>query len=166
MGEGLWRHRSREYSSACAPIEVAILGKSGPTHQGWEATSQTVILVGSQPHPSANKAAQNPPKHTAISPRDKAPPTIGIRITSTYERAGTSPSQQEAYSKPPTNFSPKGGRQPNRERLQLYCLRKGDHTKKSIQNERQRIMTQIRLQEKTKQTEKQVSNLEIINLQD
>ena len=36
-----------------------------------------------------------------ISPRDKAPPTRGIGISSTYQWAGISPSHQEAYSKPP-----------------------------------------------------------------
>ena len=43
-----------------------------------------------------------------IPPRDKAPPTSRIRISSTYQWAGTSPSHQEVCSKPHTNFSQRG----------------------------------------------------------
>ena len=66
-------------------------GKIWPTHQGWEAPGQTTNQVGTEPHPSANRLPKNPPgtQPPLITPRDKAPPTKGIRISSTYQWAGT-----------------------------------------------------------------------------
>ena len=58
--EGHWKQSSQEYSAACLSLEVAILGKSGPTHQCWEAPGQTTIQVGSQPHPSVNRLPKDP----------------------------------------------------------------------------------------------------------
>lgn len=55
------KQSSREYSAACLSLEVAILGKSGPTHQPWEAPGQTTIEVGSQPCPSVNRLPKHPP---------------------------------------------------------------------------------------------------------
>ena len=92
--EGHWKQSSQEYSAA--------MPFSGGGHFGkiW-------------PHPSVLRSPRqnnNPGGITAlplttqlprISPRDKAPSTIGIRIGSTYQWAGISPTHQEAYSKPP-----------------------------------------------------------------
>ena len=116
------------------------------------------------PHPSVNRLPKDFPRHIVplILSRDKAPPTRGIRISSTYKWAGTSSSHQEAYSKPLNRLQPQGGGHQKQERLQLYCLQKGDHTKNLYKMKRQRIMTQIREQEKN--PEKQLSDLEIINL--
>ena len=110
-GEGHWRKCSWEYSSVCISLEVAILGKSGSTHQCREASSQTTIQVGSQPHPSVNRLPKDTPgtQPPLISHRDKAPPTRGIGISSTYQWAGISPSHQEACSKPPYQHQPQEG---------------------------------------------------------
>ena len=61
--------------------------KSGPTHQGWEASNQTIIQVGSQPHPSVNRLPKDPlgTQLPLILPRDKAPSTRGIKISSIYQ---------------------------------------------------------------------------------
>ena len=56
---------------------------------------------GLQPHPSVNRLPKDPWAHSPSNlTRDKAPPTIGIGISPTYQWPGTSPSHQEAYSKP------------------------------------------------------------------
>ena len=67
--------------------------------------------VGTQPHPSAKRLPKDPPgtQPPFISPRDKAPPTRGIRVSPTYQWAGTSPSHQEACGKPPHQLQPQGG---------------------------------------------------------
>ena len=62
-----WKQSSWEYSAVCLSLEVAILGKSGPIHQCWEAPGQTTIQVGSQPHPSIKKAAsRHPQAHSCL----------------------------------------------------------------------------------------------------
>ena len=125
---------------------------------------QTVILVGPQLHPSANRLPKDTQgtKPRLISPRDKAPCTRGLRISSTYAWTGTSLSHKEAYSNILYQQQPQGQRHQKQERIQLYCLQEGDPSKNLYMIKRQRIMTQIREQEKT--PEKQLRDLEIISL--
>ena len=110
VGEGHWRQSSREYSAACVSLEVAILGKSDYTHSHWESPGQTTIQVGSQPHPSVKELPKDPPgtQLQLTSPSNKAPPTRGLGISPTYQWAGTSPCQKEAYRKLPYQLHPKG----------------------------------------------------------
>ena len=122
--------------------------------------------MGSQPHPSVNRLPKDHPgtQPPLISPRDKVPPTSGRGISPTYQWAGTSPSHKEAYSKPLTNFSHKGGtHQKLREARTLLSAKRTPH-QKPIKMKRQRTITQIREKEKT--PEKQLSDLEIISLQE
>ena len=126
------------------------------------------MQVGSQPHPAVNRLPKDPPppgtQTPLISPRDKAPPTRGIRISSTYQWAGTSPSHQEAYSKPPYQFQPQGGQTSEvREGTILLSAKRTPH-QKPIKMKRQRTITQIG--EKEKPPENQLSDLEIISLQE
>ena len=136
--------------------------KSGPTHHGWEGLGQTTNPVGTQPRPSANSLPRNllGTQLPLITPRDKAPPTKGIRISSTYQWAGTSLSHQEACSKPLYQLQPQGGRHKKQVRVQPYALQK--HNQNLYKMKRQRITTQIRQQENN--PEKQQSDLRITNL--
>ena len=151
MGEGHWRQTSWKYSSACVTLEVAILEKSGPIHQCWEALGQTIIQVGSQSHPSINRLPKDPwgTQPPLISPRDKAPPARGIRISPTYHWAGTSPSHQEAYIKPQYQLQPQGGKTSEvRDCTTLLSAKMSSHKKTiKIKMKRQRTITQIREKE-------------------
>ena len=60
----------------CAPLEVAILEKYGPTHQGLEATGLTIIQTGSQPHPSANRLPKYPLHTEASNVTQRQSPTL------------------------------------------------------------------------------------------
>ena len=130
-------------------------GKIWPHPSALRSPGQTIIWVGTQPHPSVNNLPKDPPtpgtQPPLISPRDKAPPPRGIRIGSTYQWAGTSPSHRETYSKRLYQLQPQGGRHQKQEKLQLYCLQKGNHTKNLYKVKRQRTMTPIKDQEKKKQ---------------
>ena len=60
---------------------------------------------GNTDSPNSKQAAKDPPptpgtQPPLITPRDKAPPIREIRVSSTYQWVGTSPSHQEACSKP------------------------------------------------------------------
>ena len=107
--EGLWKKSPWEYSSAYVHLEVAILGKSDPTHQRWEASGQTLIQVGSQPHPLVNRMPKDLPgtQPPLISSRDKGPATRGIGISPTYQWAV--PPIRKPTSKPPYQLQPQGG---------------------------------------------------------
>ena len=108
VGEGHWRQSSWEYSSACF-----LFGKI------W-------------PHPSVNRLPKDPEgtQPPLISPRDKALPTRGIGISPTYQWAGTSPSHQEAYSKPQYQLQPQGGETPEvREATTLLSAKRSPHQK-------------------------------------
>ena len=166
MWEGHWKKSSREYSSACLSLEVAILGKSSPTHQCWEAPGQTTIQVGSQPLPSVNRLPKDAPgtQLPLISLRDKAPPTRGrrIRISPTNRWAGISPSHQEAYSKAPYQPQPQGGQTPEgTEATILFPVKRSLH-QKPIKMKRQRTITLMR--EKGKPPEYQLSDEESLSL--
>ena len=120
-------------------------GKIWPHPSSWRSPRQTIIQMGSQYHPSVNSLPKDPPKHHATSnlTQGQSPPTRRIRTSSTFQWAGTSPSNQEAYSKPPrTNFSHGGGC------IGSKSLQKGDHIKNLYKMKRQRTITQIREQEK------------------
>ena len=145
---------------------VAILAKSGPTSQCWEAPGQTAIQVGSQPHPSVNKLPKEPSgTQTPLIPsRDKAPPTRGrrIRISPTNRWAGISPSHQEAYSKAPYQPQPQGGQTPEgTEATILFPVKRSLH-QKPIKMKRQRTITLMR--EKGKPPEYQLSDEESLSL--
>ena len=111
--------------------------KSGPTHQGCEAPGQTINWVGTQLHPSAKRfpkdSGTQPP---LISPRDKAPPTRGKRISSTYKWPGTSPSDQKAYSKSLYQLQPQGGQTSEARKATTLLSAKRSPHQKSIQNEK------------------------------
>ena len=104
------------------------MGKSGPTHQSVLRSPRANNNPGGITAPPISKqAAQRPPgtQLPLISPRDKAPPTGGIRISSTYQWAGISPSHQEAYSKPPIPTSAIRGQTPEvREATTLLSVKK------------------------------------------
>ena len=111
--------------------------------QCWEAPGQTTIQVGSQPCPSVNRLPKDPSgtQPPLISPRDKATPTRGIRISSTYQWASTSPSHQEAYSKPLYPYQPQGGQTPKvRDATTLLSVQRSPH-QKPIKTKRQRTIT-------------------------
>ena len=119
----------------------------------------------SQPHPSVSRLPKDPPgtQPPLISPRDKVPSTRGIRISSTYQWAGASPSCQEAYNKPLYQLQPQGGQTPEvKEATTLLSVKRSPH-QKPIKMKRQRTITQIREQEKT--PEKQLSD-QIFSLQE
>ena len=140
------------------------MGKSGPTHQHGETPSQTTTQVGSQPCPSVNRLPKDPPgtEPPLISPREKAPPTRGIGISSTYQWIGTRPSHQEAYSKPLYQLQPQGGQTPEvREATTLLTVKRSPY-QKPIKMKRQRTITQMREKEKT--LENQPSDKEILSL--
>ena len=91
---------------------------------------------------------RTPQAHSCLLAHTQRIPTHqGIRISSTYQWAGTSPSQQEAWSKYhlpiPYQLQSQRGQTLRQERLKPYCLQKGDHTKNLYEMKRQRIMTQI-----------------------
>ena len=107
-------------------------GKIWPTHHYWEALGEMIIQVWSQPHPSVtgclktSSGIQPPP----ILPRDKAPPIRGIGLSPISQWAGTSPSHQEAYSKPPYQLQPQGGQTPEvREATTLLSAKRRPHQK-------------------------------------
>ena len=70
---------------------------------GWEhrPTHQQRACLENPPNPGT----QSP----LIPPREKVPPTRGIRISSTYQWPGTSSFHQQACSKPPYQLQPQGG---------------------------------------------------------
>ena len=130
VGEGYWRQRSQEYSSGCVPLEKAILGKSGPTHQHSETPGQRIIQVGFQPQSSVNRLPKGPPgtQPPLISPRDKASQKRGknqphLPVGRHQSLPSGGPHQG------PIATSATRGTDIRRKRLQLYCLKKGYHTK-------------------------------------
>ena len=134
--EHCW-HCSWEYSSVCVPLEVAILRKSAPIYQHWEAPGWTIIQVGTQPHPSvkrlpkATSGTQPPP----ISHTEKAPPTRGIGIRPTYQWSGTSPSLGSLQQGPIPTLTT---RQVDTRSKRGYSsiVRKKDTTPKTYKNEK------------------------------
>ena len=83
----------------------------------------------SQSHPSVNRLP-------LIPSRDKALPSRGIRISSTYQWAGISPSHQEAYSKPPTLTSATRGADTRSKRGYNSIICKKVTTPKTYKNEK------------------------------
>ncbi len=118
--------------------EAATLEKFGHTHQGWQAPGQTTNRVGTQLHTSANRL---PP----ITPRGKAPPTRGIRTSSTYQGAVTSPCHQEAPVS--INFTHKEADTRRKRGYNPLAYRK-ETSRKALQNEVRE--TWVRWRNKTK----------------
>ena len=112
VGEGHGRQSSRGYSSAWVSLEVAMLGKSGPIHQCWEAPSQTIIWVGIQPHPSVNRLPKDPPAHSHILsyPEIKPYPSEGEESAPSPDGKAPVPPMRKPTASPITKFSHKGGR--------------------------------------------------------
>ena len=134
-------------------LEAAIMEKSGPIHQGSEAPGQTTNRVGTQLHTSANRLP-------LITPRDKALPTRGIRISSTYQWAGTSPIRNPITS-PCINFTHKGAdTRIKRGYNPLACIK--ETTQKLYKVKSKRNMSQMKEQDKA--PEDQLSEVEIGNL--
>ena len=131
VGKGHWKHSSWEYTSACVSLEVAILGKSGPTHQCWEAPGQKIIQVGSQPHPSAKRLPKDPPRHTDTSDLAKRQSPTHQRDKNQLHlpvgRHQSLPSGSLQQALVPTSGT--RGADIRGKRLQLHCLQKGHHTK-------------------------------------
>ena len=174
----------RNLGQTCLWFLEDLLGKQGVTvtHCGGRTLEAKVLgiiisMCSSRgghfgkicPHPSVNRLPKEPPgtQPPLISPRDKAPPTRGIGISSTYQWAGTTPSHQEAYSKPPLprpipTSATRGADTRSKRGYNSIVCKRGDHTKNLYKMKRQRFMTQIREQEET--PEKQLSELAIINL--
>ena len=101
-----------------------------------------------KPPPSPNRLPKDPSRHIAASnhTQRQALHTREVRICSTYQWGST----RKPTTRPCTNFSHKGGRHQKQERLQPYCLQKGDHTKNIYKMKRQRIMTKIKEEKKKK----------------
>ena len=113
LGEGHWRQSSREYSPAGAFLWRWPFWKNlAPPISTEKHQAKQQSRWDHSPTPQLTGCLKTPPdtQPPLIPSRDKAPPTKGIRISSTYQWAGISPSHQEAYSKPCTNFSHKVGR--------------------------------------------------------
>ena len=86
------------------------------------------------------------------------------RQSPNHKWAGTSPSNQEAYSKPLYQLQPQGGQTPEvREVTTLLSVKRSPH-QKPIKMKRQRTITQMK--EKEKNSEKQLSDLEILSFQE
>ena len=85
---------------------VTILAsRPGPTQV--HVSGQTTSRIGTQPHPSAGRVPQatlssQPPIST---PLNVALSTRGTRPSSTHQWAGSSPSHQEACTRPWTNLT-------------------------------------------------------------
>ena len=75
-----------------------------------DASGQTTNKVGTQPHPPADRLPKVflTPQLPLNKPSDKALPTKGTRPSSTHQWAGTSLSNQEAYTSLWTNLTNQG----------------------------------------------------------
>ena len=129
----------------------------------WSMTKEASLYNGEKIVSSITGAVH--PETEPHSPEDweSTPPTSGQAPVLPIRKPTTSPW---------TNFSHNGGGHQKQEKLQLYCLQKGDHTKNLYKMKRQRTITQVREQEKKKKkkkqkkTEKQLGDLEINSLQE
>ena len=132
-------------------MEVGVLGiitgmsSPGSCHFGkiWPHSSELRSLrannnrVGTQSHPSAKRLPEVLLRKQSplITPRDKALPTRGTRLSSIYQWAGTNPSHQEACHKPLFQLHPQRGRHQKQESLQPSSQQKDEQTE-IIQNEK------------------------------
>ena len=112
--------------------------------------------------PISKQATQRPPRHTAA-------PNLIQRQSPTHQRDRNQPHlpvgrHQEAYSKPPYQLQPPGGRTPEvREATALLSVKRSPHQKR-IKMKRQRSITQRR--EKGKPPENQLRGQESLSLQE
>ena len=129
----------------------------GPIHQSLEAQAKQQTRWAHSP--THQQTGTQPP---LITPRDKAPPTRGIRINSIYQWAGTSPSHQEVYSKPLYQLQTQGRQTPEvREATMLLPVKRSSH-QKPIKMKRQSYNSDER--ERKKSPENQLSDQEILSL--
>ena len=122
----------QEYGSSPLGVLGGSLWRAGVvmTHCGGRTLEtgvpEIIICVGTQLHTSANRL---PP----ITPRGKAPPTRGIRTSSTYQGAVTSPCHQEAPVS--INFTHKQADSTRKRGYNPLTCRK-ETTQKVLQNEK------------------------------
>ena len=121
-----------------------------PNNNPGGITAPPISKQASYRHSPLTSPGTRPP---LFSPRDKAPPTRGIRISSTCQGAGSSPSHQEACSKPPYPLQPQEGWTSG---VQLLSAKRRPH-QKPMKMKRQRTIPQTREQEKT--PDKQISDV-------
>ena len=135
-------------------------GKIWPTHQGWESPRQNNKTGGNTVPPISKQAPWRPLRHTATPNHIQ-----GQRPTHQRDKNQLHRPVGRYQSLPSGNraslhakFSHKGVRHQKPERLQLYCLQKGDHTKNLYTmkwSHNPVIMTQIMGQGKTKKQQQQ-----------
>ena len=107
--------------------------------------------------PISKRLPKDLPRHTATS-------NLTQRQIPTHQWAGTSPSHQEVYSKPPYQLQPQGGQTPEgTEATTLLPVERSPH-QKPVKMKTQRTITQMR--EKEKSPENQLSEQEILSLQE
>ena len=95
--------------------------------------------VGTEPHSSADRLPKVFPgiQLPLITPKDKAPPTRGTRLSSSHQWVDTSSSHQEARHKPLYQIHPPGGRHQKQERLQGYTTLQRAEKRCQMQKARQ-----------------------------
>ena len=97
--------------------------------------------------PISKRLPKDLPRHTATS-------NLTQRQIPTHQWAGTSPSHQEVYSKPPYQLQPQGGQTSEvREATTLLSAKRRPH-QKPTKMKRQRTISQIKEQEKKKKKQK------------
>ena len=127
-----------------APLHVSPLGGHREPHhrvyrlQGWVASGQTTNKEGAQPHPSANN-------------------WVKVLLSPVFPT--TNPSLQQAYTSLLAS-STRGQTEEARAKI-LQAERKPHHSK-LIKMKRQRVMSQMKGQDKT--SEKQLNEVEVGNL--
>ena len=114
-------------------------GKMWPEPSGLRSPKANKNPGGNTALPITKHAAERPAspgtQSSLVSPRDKATPTRGIRISSTYQWGGTSPYHQEPYSKLPYQFQPQGGQTSEAREAYLLSAKRRPY-EKAIENEK------------------------------
>ena len=125
-------------------------GKVWPHPSGVRSPRPTNNLGGNTAHPSGNRLPKVPPgiQPPLITPREKAPLTREIRSSSNYQGAGTSPSHGRLQLAPVPTLATRGQTSEAREAITLYSAKKETTPQNLYKMKRQRIMIQIKEQEK------------------
>ena len=121
-----------------AKVSGAVIRVGSPEAAFWKNLAPHLLraempqakqyLAGNTAPPISKPKDPRGLKPPLLSPRDKAPPSRGLRLSSTYQWAGARPSHQAACNKPPNRLRPQRGRHHGQERLRL-CLQKENHPK-------------------------------------
>lgn len=142
---------------------MAILEKPDPTYQGWEAPGQTIILVGSWAHSSVNRLPRDPP--------GTRPPLISPRQSLTHQRDKNQlhPPVGKHQSLPSATswyqLQPQRGADIRSKRGYNSTVCKKETTPKIYTKWKGREVW-LRKGSKKKTSEKQLRDLDIINLQE